>query len=167
MTDFEAALRDQLTANAELAQRRVAAEQEMDRAREAALEDEREQARREQEVRHARHAELAELLGRLSAQIKAASPDTFIVRSGWSETGEEFRAKISTRKTSPARSLLVDLDRDDDQVMVRWNTEVGDTVELWRLLDFTPELLARLLLQIGDQSLWDRAASPPAFPTSA
>ena len=166
MTDFEAALRDQLAANAELAQRRAAAEQEMDRARQAALDDEREQARREQEARHARHAELAELLGRLSAQIKAAAPDTYIVRSGWSETGEEFRAKISTRKTSPARSLLVDLDRDDDQVMVRWNTEVGDTVELWRLLDFTPELLTRLLLQIGDQSLWDRASSPPAFPSA-
>lgn len=167
MTDFEAALAEQLTRNAELARQRAEAEQEMDRALEAAREQERQQALRERDERNARHAELAEQLGRLAAQVKAASPDTYIVRTGWSDSGEEFRAKVSTRKTSPARSLLIDLDRDDDQVMARWNTEVGDAVELWRLLEFTPAMLAQLLLQIGDQALWDRATAPPSFPASA
>ena len=167
MTDFEAALQEQLQRNADLAQQRAEAEKEMDRAVEARREEERAQARREQDARNTRHAELADHLGRLATQLKAASPDTFIVRSGWSESGEEYRAKISTRKTSPARSLLVDLDRDDDQVMARWNSELGDAVELWRLLEVSPAVLTQLVLQIADQSLWDRASAPPPFPASA
>jgi hypothetical protein len=164
MTDFETALQEQLARNADLAQQRAEAEQEMDRAIQARLEAERQEAARQLEARNARHTELADSLARLAAQLKAADPETFIVRSGWSSSGEEYRAKISTRKTSPARTLLIDLDRDDDQVVARWNSEVGESIELWRLLDFTPQMLAQLLLQVADQSQWDRATAPPAFP---
>lgn len=167
MSDFQTALQQQLERNAELARERAEAEQEMDRAREAQLEAARLEAERQQQARNDRHAQLAEHLAEVSAQLKAASPETFIVRSGWSQSGEEYRAKISTRKTSPARTLLVDLDRDDDQVVARWNSEVGDSIELWRLLEVTPEMITQLLLQVADQSVWDRASAPPAFPTSA
>jgi hypothetical protein len=167
MTDFEAALQQQLARNADLAQQRAAAEEEMDRALEERREAERQEAARQQQARFDRHAELAEHLGQVAAQLKAASPETFIVRTGWSESGEEYRAKLSTRRTSPARSLLVDLDRDDDQVMARWNSELGDTVELWRLLDVSTDMITQLVLQVADQSVWDRATSPPAFPVSA
>ena len=167
MTDFEAALQEQKARNAQLAQQRIEAEQEMDRAVEAQREAERQEAARQLQERKDHHGELADHLGKLAAQLKASAPETFIVRTGWSTSGEEYRAKISTRKTSPARSLLVDLDRDDDQVMARWNSEVGNTVELWRLLDVSREMLTELLLQIGDESLWARATAPPDFPASA
>ncbi len=167
MTDFEAALQQQLERNAELTRRRAEAEAEMNRAREAQIEAERREAERAQQERDDHHAALAEHLAKVSAQLKAASPDVFIVRSGWSETGEEFRAKISTRQIRPARSLLVDLDRDDDQVMARWHSDIGNTVELWRLLEVSPEMITQLVLQVADQTAWDRAASPPPFPASA
>lgn len=167
MTDFEAALRQQLERNADLAQQRAEAEKEMDRALDAKRKAEREEAQRHEQERADRHAQLAEHLKHVAAQLKAASPDTFIVRQGWSESGEEYRAKLSTRQTSPARSLLIDLDRDDDQVMARWNSELGDTVELWRLLEVTPEMITQLILQIADASVWDRATAPPPFPASA
>lgn len=165
MTDFEAALQEQLARNADLARQRQAAEEEMDRAKAAKEEQERQEAARQQEERNAHHAALAEHLGEVAAKLKAASPDTFIVRTGWTESGEEFLAKISTRQTRPARSLLVELDRDDDQVLARWNTDVGNAVELWRLLEVTPELLTRLVLQVADEPLWRRASAPPAFPS--
>ena len=164
MTDFEAALQEQLARNADLARQRQEAEAEMDRAKAAKEEEARQEAARQQDERNARHADLAAHLGRLAAQLKAASPETFIVRTGWTESGEEFLAKISTRQTHPARSLLVELDRDDDQVLARWNTDVGDSVELWKLLEVTPELLTRLVLQVADEPLWRRATAPPAFP---
>lgn len=167
MTDFEAALAGQLVRNQEIAKERAQAEQEMDRAQEAAEAEARAAVQREQDARNNRHAELADHLAKLAAQLKSASPDTFIVRTGWTESGEEFLAKISTRQTTPARSLLVELDRDDDQVMARWNTDVGNSVELWRLLEVTTELLTRLVLQVADASLWHAAGSPPPFPDSA
>ena len=167
MTDFEAALQQQKARNAEIAQQRIAAEQEMDRALEAKREAERQEAARQLQERNDHHAELADHLGHLAAQLKASAPETFIVRTGWSSSGEEYRAKISTRQTSPSRSLLIDLDRDDDQVLARWNSELGNTVELWRLMEVTATMLTELLLQIGDESLWSRATAPPAFPASA
>ena len=165
MTDFEAALQQQLAANAELARQRQDAEAEMDRAKAAMEEQAIAEAARQQDERNAHHAALAEHLGRLAAQLKAASPETFIVRTGWTESGEEFLAKISTRQTRPARSLLVELDRDDDQVLARWNTDVGDSVELWRLLEVSEELLTKLVLQVADEPLWRRATAPPLFPS--
>ena len=167
MTDFEAALQEQKARNAQLAQQRVEAEREMDRALETKREAERQEAARQLQLRNDHHTDLADHLGRLAAQLKASAPETFIVRTGWSQSGEEYRAKISTRQTTPSRSLLVDLDRDDDQVMARWHSELGNTVELWRLLEVTPQMLTELLLQIGDESLWNRATSPPPFPASA
>ena len=166
MSDFEAALAEQLARNAEHAQERAAAEAELDRIKAEREASERDEAQRRQDERNARHAELAEHLATVSAQLKAASPDQFIVRTGWTQTGEEFLAKISTRKTTPARSLLVELDRDDDQVMARWNTDIGNAVELWRLLDVTPALLTRLVLQVADAQLWHAASAPPAFPSA-
>ena len=164
MTDFEAALQEQLARNAEHAQERAAAEAELDRIQAEREASEREEAQRRQDERNARHAELAEHLATVAAQLKAASPEQFIVRTGWTQTGEEFLAKISTRKTVPARSLLVELDRDDDQVMARWNTDIGNAVELWRLLEVTPALLTRLVLQVADAQLWHGASAPPPFP---
>lgn len=164
MTDFDAALQAQLTRNAEFARQREQAEAEMDRARREQEEAERREAARQQEIRNARHAELAEHLGDLVRRLKAASPDSFIVRTGWTESSEEFLTKVSTRRTQPARSLLIELDRDDDQVLARWITDVGNSVELWRLLEVTPELLTRLVLQVADEELWRSASAPPPFP---
>lgn len=167
MTDFEAALAAQLSRNAELARQRAEAEAEMDRAVQAQQEATRAEAERLQSARNQRHAELAEHLGRVAAQLKAASPETFIVRTGWTESGEEFLTKISTRQTRPARSLLVELDRDDDQVLARWHTDVGNSIELWRLLDVDRDLLTQLVLQVADEGLWRSADGPPTFPQSA
>jgi hypothetical protein len=166
MTDFEAALADQLARNADLTRQRAEAEAEMDRVKAAGEEAARLEAQRQQEERNARHAELAEHLAGLGKQLKSASPDIFIVRTGWTQSGEEFLAKVSTRTLFPSRSLLVELDRDDDQVMARWTTDVGNAVELWRLLEVTPELLTKLVLQVADEQLWHHAAGPPPFPGS-
>ena len=167
MTDFEAALADKLASNADLARQRAEAEVEMDRVKAAGEEAARLEAQRQQEARNARHAELAEHLADLGRQLKAASPETFIVRTGWTQSGEEFLAKISTRQMDPSRSLLVELDRDDDQVLARWITDVGNAVELWRLLEVTPELLTQLVLQVADEKLWRNVSNPPPFPGSA
>lgn len=167
MTDFEAALAEQLSRNADLAQRRVEAEAEMDRAKQEAEEAKRQEAARQQEERHARHAELAEHLGDVAAKLKAASPHAFIVRTGWTASGEEFLVKISTRQTSPARSLHVEVDRDDDAVLARWNTDLGNPVEMWRLMQVSPAMLTQLVLQVADEPYWRSATSPPPFPTSA
>lgn len=167
MSDFEAALQEQLARNAELARERADAEEEMNRLEAERAAAARAEAQRQQEQRNQRHAELAEHLAKVSAQLKAASPEQFIVRTGWTQTGEEFLAKISTRLTTPSRSLLVELDRDDDQVMARWNTGIGNSVELWRLMEVTPELLTQLVLQVADEQLWHGASGPPPFPPAA
>lgn len=166
MTDFEAALAEQLSRNAELAQRRIDAEAEMDRAKQEREEADRQETARQQDARNNRHAELAEHLGRVAAQLKAASPEKFIVRTGWTASGEEFLVKISTRQTTPARSLHVEVDRDDDAVLVRWNSDIGSPVEMWRLLEVTPEMLTQLVLQVADEPYWRSATAPPEFPTS-
>ena len=166
MTDFEAALAQQLSRNADLVEQRKHAEAEMDRAAAEREEAARQQAQREQDERDVHHAELAEHLGKVAAQLKAASPDSFIVRSGWTPSGEEFRTKISTRQTRPARSLMIEVDRDDDQVMARWTTDVGNAVELWRLLQVTPTMLSQLVLQVADEGLWRTGGSPPPFPSA-
>lgn len=166
MSDFEAALTEQLARNADLARQRAEAEAEMDRARALQEEERRREEQRSQDERNTRHSQLADHLSDLAKQLKSASPEQFIVRTGWTQSGEEFLAKISTRQLSPSRSLLIELDRDDDQVLARWNTGVGNAVELWRLLEVTPELLSRLVLQVADEPLWRKAAAPPPFPGS-
>jgi hypothetical protein len=164
MSDFESALAAKLARNAELEQQRRDAEVEMDLAAERAEKAERERLAAEQTARDDRHAELADALQRVAQQLKQASPETFIVRMGWTETREEFITKISTRTLSPARSLFIELDHDDDEVLVRWNSDAGNAIELWRLLEFTPEMLNELVLQIADQDYWRNAKRPPAFP---
>jgi hypothetical protein len=164
MTDFEAALRQKLARNAELERQRAEAEQQMDRF---VAEKQAEDERREAEARTAqreRHGELVEALSDAAKQLKAASPEDFVARLGWTESGEEFIAKISTRLMEPSRSLFVELDRDDDEVLARWHSDVGSSLELWRLLEVPPALLRDLVLQVADQELWRHRTSPPPFP---
>ena len=167
MTDFEDSLKAKLARNAQLAAQRAEAEQEMDRAQERAREEERRRRADVADARNQRHAALAAVCKDLVGQLKASAPEQFIVRTGWTSSGEEFIAKISTRQLSPARTLFIELDRDDDEVLARWTTEVGNTIELWRLLEVTEELLGELVLQVADQALWDRATAPPPFPDAA
>jgi hypothetical protein len=164
MTDFEAALRARLERNKELARERARAEEEMNRV----VEERRtEEERRQQELqlaRQQRHAELVEHLQTVTDQLKQSSPGTFIVRAGWSKSGEEFVAKVSTRALEPARKLLIELDRDDDEVLARWTSDIGNSIELWRLLEVSPALLTELVLQVADQELWHGRSSPPPYP---
>jgi len=167
MTDFQAELAEKLARNAELAKRRAAAEEEMDRA---VREREEAEARQQRELAAARRQRHADLVARLEAvmnSLKAASPEEFVVRMGWTESGEEFIAKVSTRKLAPARSLLVELDRDDDEVLARWRSDVGDSLELWRLLEVDGPLLEQLVLQAADQDLWRGRTEPPPFPAGS
>jgi hypothetical protein len=164
MTDFQTELAARLARNAELAQQRAEAEEAMDRA---VREREEAETRRVAELAQARldrHAKLVQHLTSVANGLKAASPEEFIVRLGWTSSGEEFLAKITTRKLSPARSLLVELDRDDDEVLARWHSDVGHALELWRLLEVDAALLAELVLQVADQELWKGRTSPPPFP---
>ncbi|HUH07046.1 MAG TPA: hypothetical protein VML96_04470 [Egibacteraceae bacterium] len=165
MTDFQAALRAKLARNSELLEQRAQAEQEMDRAKAERLERVEREARELEAAQRERHGELVEHLSTVAQHLKASSPEHFIVRLGWTESGEEFIAKISTRQLHPQRSLLVELDRDDDEVLVRWHSDVGNTLELWRLLEVSPALIEALVLQAADQDLWRSRKSPPAFPT--
>lgn len=164
MSDFESVLRAKLDRNAEMAEERQLAEQEMDRAERERL---ARQAATDQQLtadQRARHGELVDALSAAARGLKAEAPEDFVVRLGWTESGEEFIAKITTRLVTPARSLFVELDRDDDEVLARWHTDVGDSLELWRLLEVSTVLVQQLVLQVADQELWYGAARPPAFP---
>lgn len=164
--DFEQALQAKLSRNAQLQQERQRAEEEMDR-----LEQERyaEAIRAEHEQRErqrARHAELVAELQEAAEGLKQADPEHFIVRLGWTESREEFIAKISTRALVPSRSLFVELDRDDDEALARWHSDLGNALELWHLLEVGDGLLQQLVLQIADQEMWRGLERPPAFPQS-
>lgn len=164
MGGFEDVLKAKLARNAELAQEQVEAEREAERAR-AVRAAEAERRRRElDEARRARHAELVEHLQQLAEKVDLTSPEHLVVRMGWSASGEEFMAKVQTIQLRPPRTLLVQFDRDDDQVLARWSSDLGDSVEMWRLLEFAPEMLDELFLQAVDQELWRRRDTPPAFP---
>lgn len=167
MTDFERDLQARLARNAELAAERARAEEEMNRAREAAVEEERQRQAELATERAERHAELSKACQSLVDQLKATAPEQFVARTGWTSTGEEYIAKISTRQLRPARTLFIELDRDDDEVLARWTSDVGNTIELWRLLEVTPEMLGEMVLQVADQELWDRATAPPPYPKGA
>jgi hypothetical protein len=164
MTDFESALQARLARNSELAKERAQAEQEMDRIQR----ERQEAATRESEelvkANRTRHSELVDSLTAAARGLKAADSEGFVVRLGWTQSGEEFIAKISTRLLEPSRSLLIELDRDDDEVLARWHSDVGNSLELWRLLEVTPGLLQQLVLQVADQELWRGANRPPPFP---
>ena len=68
---------------------------------------------------------------------------------------------------APARTLSLELDRDDDEVFARWRSDVGDSLEMWRLLEFSTDMLSELVLQVVDQELWRGRTSPPPFPGQA
>lgn len=166
MSDFERALQAKLARNAELEREREANLRAMEEYEEQKQVDEERRQAELAEQRRQRHAELVEALSSATQSLKSASPDWFVVRTGWTESGEEFIAKISTRRTEPARSLFVELDRDDDEVLARWHSDVGDKLELWRLLEADPPLIHELVLQVADQDLWRTRSSPPPFPGS-
>lgn len=158
--DFSDALQQRLSSNAELARRRQEAEAEMDRVRH---QEEAEKAELNDSNREA-HATLSAHLEKLADQLKASKPDSFIVRHGWTASGEEFVASMKTRQMDPKRELFIEVDRDDDEVLVRWTSGVGNAVEVWRLLQITPAMLTALVLQVADDTAW-RGTRPPSFPT--
>lgn len=159
MSDFSDALQQRLAANADLALKREAAEEEMDRVRR----ETQESAARQDQSHRDHHALLAAHVQDLGDQLKASRPDSFIVRTGWTESGEEFIVKVTTRQMSPKRSLFVEVDRDDDEVLARWNSDIGSAVEIWRLLGVTPAMLTELVLQVADDGAWT-GRRPPPFP---
>lgn len=164
MSDFESALRAKLDRNAELASQRednIAAMQRWEEEREEAERAEQERLHHE---RNARHAELAAHLEKVAGHLKQSAPESFVVRMGWTESGEEFIAKLSTRQLEPARSLLIELDRDDDEVLARWHSDVGTSLELWRLLEVDTATITAMVLQVADQDQWRDARRPPPFP---
>lgn len=167
MSDFEDALAAKLARNAEIAQQRQENVAAMARYEQEQAEEAEREAERLRVQRRTRHGELVDALTKAAQGLKSASPEDFVVRLGWTQSGEEFIAKISTRLMEPARSLLIELDRDDDEVLARWHSDVGNSLELWRLLDVDPSLLHELVLQVADQDLWrQQTRSPPPFPGS-
>ncbi len=160
MSDFEDALQQRLSGNDELAQRRAAAEQEMQRIADAAKASKADVAQSKVD----QHATLAAHLESVAGRLKASKPDSFIVRTGWTASGEEFLTRISTRQMSPKRTLLVEVDRDDDEVLARWTSDIGNAVEIWRLLEVSPEMITEMVLQVADDTVWI-GNRPPAFPS--
>lgn len=163
MDDFSDALDATLSRNVELQRERDEAERAQRQRRE---EQRREEERRRQEQREHSNAHHEELVGRLQqllVQLQERAGESVVSRGGWTESGEEFVVKLSTVRMSPHRSLFLELDRDDDEVLVRWTSDVGNSVEVWRLLEFTPEMLRELILQLIDQELWVDAARPPSL----
>lgn len=164
MSDFEQALASKLSRNAELHEQREQAEKEMDRAQREAKEQAAAEEAEQQAARDKRHDELVTALRSAAEGLKQADPEGFVVRLGWTESGDEFIAKVSTRLMTPSRSLFVELDHDDDEVLVRWHSELGDALELWRLLEVEPDVLQQLVLQAADQEMWRDLERPPPFP---
>lgn len=165
MSEFEEALAAKLARNAEIAREREDNVAAMARFEEEQADEAKREEERLRTERHARHGELVEVLTAAAQGLKAASPEDFIVRLGWTQSGEEFIAKISTRLMEPARSLLIELDRDDDEVLARWHSDLGNALELWRLLDVDAALMHALVLQVADQELWrQQTRHPPPFP---
>lgn len=159
MSDFSDALQARLSKNQELAAAKEEAELAMERAKAA----QEEAARAQDQAKRDRHAELSAHLKAVADQLKASKPDSFIVRTGWTESGEEFIAKMTTRQMAPKRSLFVEVDRDDDEVLARWTSDVGGAIEIWRLLEVSPDMLTEMVLQVADDSAWT-GSRPPAFP---
>jgi hypothetical protein len=166
MSDFETALQAKLDRNAQIARERAEAEREMERWELRRAEEAEQRERQLAVARRQRHAELVEALTAIAEQLKAAEPESFVVRIGWSQSGEEFIAKMTTRTVEPARTLFIELDRDDDEVLARWRSDVGSSLELWRLLEVEPTTLSKLVLQLADQDMWRTAKRPPPFPDS-
>lgn len=164
MNDFEAALRDKLDRNVEIDRDREATKREQQERERQRREEEARRAEQEQEARNARHAELVERFQDLLKQLERTAPQSFVSRGGWTASGEEFVVKITSVQLIPRRSLFVELDRDDDEVLLRWTSDVGEAIEVYHLLEFPPDYLNELMLQLVDQSVWHDAERPPPFP---
>lgn len=167
MTDFEDALRGRLAHNEQLAEEQQRAEREMDRAARERQEEQRRRRARRLEQQRARHTELTDHVQEVMAELEETAAEQVVVRAGWTESGEEFVAKLQTVGMDPRRSLLLELDRDDDEVLVRWRSEVGDSLERYRLTRVTTDMLDELVLSLVDQSLWQLRTGPPSFPEPA
>lgn len=166
MADFEDQLRAKLERNTEVDEERQAAREEFER-HEAEREAEAERREREQRsAREQRHTELVERLEQLIGTVQRTSPENVVARAGWSDSGQEYVAELATVQLDPSRTLFVELDRDDDEVLARWTSSEGDAVEIWRLLDFDPGMLEELILQLIDQELWRPGGGTPDFPAS-
>lgn len=162
--DFENTLKAKLERNVEVARARQEAERELAR-READRRAEEERRRQEQAAaRDARHEKLVDHLQVLVGRLEEQATESVDARIGWTASGEEFVAKLTTVQLRPKRSLLIELDRDDDEVLARWHSDVGNAVEMWRLSGFTPEMLTRLVLQLVDEELWHGRTTTPPFP---
>lgn len=167
MTDFEDALRGRLADNEQLAERQQRAEQEMDQAAQQRKEQEQQRRAQQLEQQRAQHTELTDHLQAVMAKLGETAAEQVVARAGWTESGEEFVAKLQTVGMDPRRSLLLELDRDDDEVLVRWRSEVGDSLERYRLTRVTTDMLDELVLSLVDQSLWQLRTGPPSFPEPA
>lgn len=164
MSDFKDALRAQLERNAEIEKERRRVDEELDRREEEIAEDRRTREQEAARERADRHAELAAHLEQLASDLQHSEEAPFVVRAGWSATGEEFVADFQSVQIRPKRSLLVEVDRDDDEVLARWRSDLGDALELYRLTEVTPQMLSDLVLKLVDQGYWRSASQPPEFP---
>lgn len=163
MDDFEERLRSKLDRNVEVEEERERARQEFQEYETQRKAEEEQRERRVEQVRHDSHEELAGQLQELLGAVQRSS-DNVVVRAGWSDSGEEFVAELSTVQLEPSRTLFVELDRDDDEVLARWTSDEGDAVEIWRLHEFDADMLQELVLQLIDQELWRPGSGTPAFP---
>lgn len=163
MDDFQDQLRAKLERNVEVDEERERTRQEFEEFEATRKAEQEERARLEDEQRRVRHAELVERLEQLLGTLEETSEDV-VIRGGWSDSGEEYIAELSTVQLAPARTLFVELDRDDDEVLARWTSDEGDAVEIWRLLEFDGTMLQRLILQLVDQELWGPGSGTPPFP---
>lgn len=164
MSDFTDALRRTLDNNEQVDAERAEQRRHQERLAEERREELERQEREQQALRDARHAELVDHLRSLLGELEASAPQSFVTRGGWTESGEEYVVKAASVQLHPKRSLFIELDRDDDEVLVRWSSSVGESIEMWRLLEFRPDMLRTLLLQLVDQSVWHDASRPPTFP---
>lgn len=163
MDDFQDRLRAKLDRNVELEQERERTREEFEEFEAAREAEEEERQRRAEQARRDRHAELVERLQELIGTVQETPADV-VVRAGWSDSGEEYVAELSTVQLDPSRTLFVELDRDDDEVLARWTSDEGDAVEIWRLHEFGPDMLQELILQLVDQELWGHGSGTPSFP---
>lgn len=164
MDDFRDALQQTLARNAQVETERREAEQERLRAEEERQQQEEEQRRREQELRNTRHADLVEHLQELLSGLSDTAGEHVVVRGGWTESGEEYVVKMSSVRMRPRRSLFLEIDRDDDEVLARWSSDVGHSVEMWRLGEVSTDMLTGLVLTLMDHQAWVDADRPPPFP---
>ena len=164
MSDFESELAARLARNSEIAQERADNTEAMREWEEQRAQREEREAAERAEARRSRFEELATQLERVATQLKESAPEQFVVRVGRTGEGDQVVARISSRVLEPARALLVELDLPDDEVLARWTSDVGGSLEMWRVMEVEDSLLTELVLQVADQELWRSARRPPAFP---